>query len=207
MFASTIKVLGEETDPGAPFRQDSPSCPLDPYSVSKLEAEELVADFCRAHAMEWSIVRPVLVYGPGVKGNFAQLLAIAGKQLPLPFASIENARSLVYVDNLAAFLAEAICRPELAGRAINLADEAPVSTPQLIRALAEAMGRRARLLPAPPRLLELGAAMIGRGETMRRLTRSLQVDTEDLFREMRWRPPVSWEAALRETTADALRHR
>ena len=205
VFVSTIKVLGEETLPGAPFTQASRPNPQDPYSVSKLEAEELVARICQHEGMEWAIVRPVLVYGPGVGGNFVQLLRLVDRQWPLPFGSIDNRRSLLFVDNLCAFLWETVRRPELAGRIVNLADEPAPSTPDLIRALGEAMGKRVRLLPVPVQLLELGARMAGRGETMRRLTRSLQVDTADLFREMRWQQPTSWKAALQETTADAFR--
>jgi nucleoside-diphosphate-sugar epimerase len=204
IFVSTIKVLGEETAPGTTFTQDSVPCPADPYAASKLEAEQEVIRFCRDHGIEWTIVRPVLVFGRGVGANFAQLLRLVHRQLPLPFAAIRNARSLLSVDNLSAFLVAAIDHPALANRVVNLADSPALSTPQLVRALADGMGQRALLVPCPPRLLEIAAGALGRAAAARRLTRSLQVDTQELFQEMRWQPPARLEAALRETASDAL---
>lgn len=207
VFVSTIKVLGEETPPDRPFGQDAPPNPVDPYAVSKLEAENAVIEFCERHAMTWSIVRPVLVHGSGVGGNFVQLIRLVDSQVPLPFGAIDNRRSLLSVDNLAAFLAAALYHPYLSGRIVNLADEPAHSTPSMIRSLAAALGRRARLFPVPARALELAAALVGRGAAVQRLTRSLHVDTSQLVREMPWQPPVSWEQAFQETVADAVRRR
>jgi nucleoside-diphosphate-sugar epimerase len=205
IFVSTIKVLGEETEPGIPFNQQSPPSPVEAYATSKLEAEATVAEFCARHDMEWTIVRPVLVFGPGVGANFAQLIRVVDWQLPLPLASVRNARSFLFVDNLSDFLITAVNHSFLANRAVNLADPLALSTPQLIRRLAQSMGRRARLLPFPPAWLELAAGAIGKGAGIRRLTRSLQVDMDGLFRDVRWQPPISLDEALRETVADELR--
>jgi len=205
LLVSTIKVLGEETAPGAPFTQDSLPNPSDPYGVSKLEAEREIMEFCEKHSIDWTIVRPVLTFGRGVGGNFAQLLRLVNYQLPLPLGSISNARSLLHVANLGAFLTSAVDHAHLANRTVNLADEPARSTPDLVKALAALMGRRARLVPVPISVLEGTAALLGRGDAVRRLTRSLQVDTAPLFREMRWRPPLSWKEALQETIANDLR--
>jgi UDP-glucose 4-epimerase len=164
-------------------------------------------EFCNAHAMEWSIVRPVLVHGPGVGGNFGQLIRLVDSQIPLPFGAIRNRRSLLSVGNLAAFLVGASRHCYLMNRIVNLADEPAHSTPSLVRSLADALGRRARLLPVPSRTLELAATLVGREPAVRRVTRSLQVDTAQLVREMPWHPPLSWEQALQETVADAVRRR
>jgi UDP-glucose 4-epimerase len=204
IFVSTIKVLGEETASGTAFTQDSIPSPTDPYAVSKLEAEQEVIQFCRNYDIEWTIVRPVLVFGRGVGANFAQLLRLVHRQVPLPFASIRNARSLLSVDNLSAFLVDAVHHPALANRIVDLADSPALSTPQLVRTLAGGMGKRALLVPCPPRLLEIAASAMGRAAAARRLTRSLKVDTYELFQEMRWQPPVRLEAALRETASDVF---
>jgi nucleoside-diphosphate-sugar epimerase len=205
VFVSTIKVLGEDTASGSVVTQDSLPDPRDPYAVSKLEAEQLVMQFCREHGLEWTIVRPVLVFGPGAGANFGQLMRLVARQIPLPLAAIRNARSFLYVDNLNAFLAEATRHPYLVGRSVNLADPPALSTPELIRKLSAAMGRRAVLLPVPPTLLEWAGALAGRTDAIRRITGSLQVDTDRLFEEMPWKPPVPWDEALRETTADVRR--
>jgi UDP-glucose 4-epimerase len=204
VFVSTIKVLGDETLPGAPFTQDVAPRPLDPYGISKLEAEHKVIEFCDKHSIEWAIIRPVLTFGAGVGGNFAQLLHLVDRQLPLPFGAIRNARSLLHVDNLGAFLTVAVDHPYLSNRAVNLADEPAHSTPELVRALAASMGRRVRLVAVPSPILEGAGALLRRSGAVRRLTRSLQVDTGPLFREMRWRPPLSWTEALQETVTNVF---
>lgn len=207
VFVSTIKVLGEQTGPGHPFTQYSDPAPSDPYAMSKFEAEHEVRYFCDKHRIAWTIVRPVLVFGPGVGANFAALMNLVRFGLPLPFASIRNARSLIYVDNLAAFLVRAAASPKLDKRVVNLADAPPLSTPQLLRELAEAMGRRAALLHYPVGLLEMAGRLAGKSNAVLRLTRSLEVVVEPLFDELEWSPPVNFKDALKETASAFLRRR
>ena len=203
VFVSTIKVLGEQTAPGVPFTTNAVPSPADPYAVSKWEAEQAVTRFCTDHNIEWSIVRPVLVFGPQVKANFAQLMRLVLRGIPLPLASIANLRSFAFVDNLSAFLLEACYAEASQGRALNFADAPAVSTPQLIHSMAHALGVQPRLFACPPPVLELAAGIGGRGEAARRLTRSLQVDTAELSAITCWHAPVPFERAL-EITANWL---
>ena len=146
--------------------------------------------------MEWVVLRPPLVYGPGVKANFAALIRLASVGLPLPFASIDNRRSLVSVGNLVDALTCAATHPAAAGRTYLVSDQDDVSTPELIRRIALAQGRVARLFACPVPLLRAGATVLGRNAAMHRLTQSLQVDCSDIGRELGWRPPQTMAQAL-----------
>lgn len=163
--------------------------PGDAYGEAKLAAERALAE---VRGIETVILRPPLVYGPRVKANFLLLMRAVAQGWPLPFASIENRRSLIYVGNLADAIARALEAPRAAGKTYFVADGKPVSTPQLCRALGAALGRPARLFPFPPWLLEVVPAM-------KKLTRSLELDDSAIRNELAWRPPFSFEAGLRET--------
>lgn len=190
LFMSTIKVLGEETG-GAPFGESSTPGPRDAYARAKAAAE---AGLRAVPGLALVVLRPPLVYGPGVKANFLRLMRAVANGWPLPLAGIENRRSLLYVGNLVDAVARCLERPASTGKTYLASDGAPVSTPQLCRALGEALGRPARLFPCPGALLELvpGAQS---------LTRSLEVDDGALRRELGWAPPYSLEEGLRLTAA------
>jgi nucleoside-diphosphate-sugar epimerase len=200
VFASTVKVFGEESPPGRPFREDDLPHPEDAYARSKWEAERAVANA----GVAFAIVRIPLVWGPGVGGNFRALLGLAASGLPLPFAAIDNRRSLVHVDDLAEALLCASMHPKATGRIWTAAPTEPVSTAGLITAIRAAMAMPARLFRLPAGVLEAAARLAGRGEQVRRLTRSLEGDGVPLRQELGWRPTRSLESDL-AATVDAWR--
>jgi nucleoside-diphosphate-sugar epimerase len=200
VLASTVKVFGEESPPGRPFSEDDPPRPEDAYARSKREAEQAVA---RA-GVAYAIVRIPLAWGPGVGGNFRALLGLAASGLPLPFAAIDNRRSLVHVDDLAEALVLAATHPKAERRTWIAAPTGPVSTPGLVAAIRAAMGMPARLFPVPVALLEAVSRLAGRGEQVRRLTRSLEADGVPLRQVLGWRPTRSLEGDL-AATVDAWR--
>jgi nucleoside-diphosphate-sugar epimerase len=161
----------------------------DPYGSLKAEAE---AGLAAINDIELVVLRPPLVYGPGVKANFLALMRAIDRGLPLPFASIENRRSLIYLGNLADAIVRCVDAPEAAGRIYSVSDGAPVSTPMLCRAIGAALGHPARLFSFPVALLELVPPM-------KKLTRSLEVDDRAIRAELEWRPPGTFEQGLRET--------
>jgi nucleoside-diphosphate-sugar epimerase len=160
-----------------------------PYGALKAEAE---AGLAAINGIELVVLRPPLVYGPGVKANFLALMRAIDRGLPLPFASIENRRSLIYLGNLADAIVRCVDAPGAAGRIYSVSDGAPVSTPALCRAIGAALGRPARLFPLPVALLELAPPM-------KKLTRSLEVDDRAIRAELGWRAPCTFEQGLRET--------
>jgi UDP-N-acetyl-alpha-D-quinovosamine dehydrogenase len=170
--------------------------PDDAYGAAKQAAERALAGI---RDLAWVALRPPLVYGPGVKANFLALLRAVDQGWPLPLASVRNRRSLVYVGNLADAILRCLEASQAVGRTYAVADGAPVSTPELIRALAQALGRSPRLFAFPPALLELAGSLAGRGDTVRRLTRSLEVDDHAIRRELDWRPPFTFEEGIRLT--------
>jgi len=199
IYVSSIKVNGEETCDGERVSELSMPLPLDTYGVSKWEAEQVLHQVEVETGLEIVIVRPPLVYGAGVKGNFAQMLKVLAKRWPLPFASIENKRSLVYVGNLVDALIVCATHPAAAGQTYLISDGEDVSTPDLLRNLGGAMGCPARLFPFPPKLLTGTAATIGRAVQMKRLTGSLQIDSGKICRELNWTPPYTLQQGLQET--------
>ena len=177
IFISSIKVNGERTAPGAPFKADDAPAPLDPYAVSKYEAEEALKQLGVSTGMEIVIIRPPLVYGPGVKANFLSLLRWLDKGIPLPLGSIDNRRSLVAIGNLVDLIEVCINHPAASGNVFLVSDGDDLSTTQLLRRLAKALGKQARLLPVPAWLLNFVAASVGKQTIAHRLCESLQVDT------------------------------
>ncbi len=202
LFMSSVKVNGEATGPGRPFRRDDPPAPSDPYGISKYEAELGLAELSNAGIIDTIIIRPPLVHGPGAAGNFRTLAKWLDRGLPLPLGSAtRNRRSLVGIDNLADFAALCLTHPAAANRLYFVSDGRDVSTRELLELIAAALGRRAWLLPVPTGLIRAAAALAGAGAAADRLLGSLQVDISDGARELGWTPPVSLEEGLRRAVA------
>lgn len=208
ILVSTIKVSGEAspvsgaaTGGGVIWPEDRPPAPAGAYAVSKARAEEALRAVCRRTGMEFVVVRPPLVYGPGVRANFLNLLRLVDRGLPLPLASLANQRSLVGVGNLADFIAASLEPPSAANQVFQVADRQPLSTPGLIRAMAEALERPARLFPFPPVLLKAGAIAIGKRSVWERLAGSLRVETGKAETLLGWQPPVPPAEELAATAA------
>jgi nucleoside-diphosphate-sugar epimerase len=196
VFISSAKVFGEGRE--RPYAVGDPMAPADPYARSKAEAERIVGQAGERGAFDWTILRPPFVYGPGGKGNFPRLVKLArlATMVPLPLASIENRRSIVFVGNLADLIVHAVQRSESSRRVLLPTDAEDVSTPELLRAIAGAAGSRARLFRCPRAVLRAAARMIGRTAEMDRLTDSLRLDSRHLREALDWQPPFSLERAL-----------
>jgi len=199
VFVSSIKVNGEATQPGRPFTADDVPAPLDSYGVSKMEAEQALRDLANQTGLELVIVRPPLVYGPGVKANFAAMMRWLRRGMPLPLGRIQNARSLVALDNLVDLLVICLTHPAAAGQVFLVSDGEDVSVTELLRRIGQAMGRPVRLLPIPGAWIEWAAAMVGKRNVAQRLCGSLQVDIEKTRRLLGWRPPLTLDQGLKKT--------
>jgi nucleoside-diphosphate-sugar epimerase len=197
VFMSSIKVNGESTQ--RPLAESDAPRPEDAYGVSKWEAEQALARFAAASGLEIVVLRPPLVYGPQVKGNFLRLLDIVARGTPLPLASVANRRSLVYIGNLVDAVIAAMNAPQAAGRTYLVSDGEDVATPALVREMAAALGVRPRLFPCPVSALNLAASAIGKSAEARRLTGSLQIDSSAIRRELGWQPPYTLAQGLAET--------
>ena len=197
VFISSIKVNGEQTAPGRPFTCDDTPTPEDPYGISKLEAEQGLQQIALETGMEVVIIRSPLVYGPGVKGNFASMIKLVEKGLPLPFGAIDNRRSLVGLDNLVDLIITCIDHPNAANQVFLVSDGEDLSTSGLLRRVAKAMGKPSRLIPVPAVLLQLGATVLGKKAVGQRLLGSLQVDISSTRERLDWTPPVSVDEGLR----------
>lgn len=195
VFISTVKVNGEATT-AAPFTVSDRPMPVDDYGATKLEAERGLADICRASGMEYCILRPPLVYGPGVRGNFARLTGMILRGIPLPLGSVRNRRSLISVYNLNDAIVACLTHADARNETFLVSDGEDLSTPELIARLGRALGRPARLVPCPPGLLGLGMAAVGMNTEYQRLCGSLQVDLSHITRRLGWMPPVSVDEGL-----------
>jgi nucleoside-diphosphate-sugar epimerase len=198
VFTSSIAVYGLSTSP-APLTEDTPAAPATPYGVSKLEAEQGLRRLQAETGLGITLLRPPLVYGPGNPGNMARLMRLIRTGVPLPLASLRNRRSLLYVGNLVDALLRCAGNPAAVGATYLVADSRDLSTPELIRELASAMGRPARLLPFPPAALAWAARLLGRGADLERLAGSLTLDCSRIRRELGWTAPVPVGEALRLT--------
>jgi UDP-glucose 4-epimerase len=205
VFISSIKVNGESTSVGRSFSAGDPPAPLDPYGVSKMEAEQGLREIAAKTGMEVVIIRPPLVYGPGVKANFQAMMRWLSKGVPLPFGAINNQRSLVALDNLVDLIVTCIDHPAAANQTFLVSDGEDLSTTQLLRRMGQAMGKPARLIPVPPALLKAGAALVGKPELAQRLCGSLQVDISKTRELLGWNPPISVDEGLRRA-AEGFRH-
>ncbi|MBS3186412.1 SDR family oxidoreductase [Pseudomonas sp. PCH44] len=199
VFISSIKVNGEGTKPGLPYRAEDMPAPQDPYGVSKREAEDQLRQLAVETGMELTIIRPVLVYGPGVKANFHNMMRWLDRQVPLPFGAIDNRRSLVALDNLVDLIVTCCTHPGAANQTFLVSDGRDVSTTELLLQMAKALGKPARLLPIPVSMLVLCANLLGRRALSQRLCGSLQVDITPTCRRLGWTPPVTFEQALCKT--------
>lgn len=197
IFISTIKVNGEQTNVGSAFQASDTPAPEDPYGISKLEAEQGLLQLAQETGMEVVIIRPPLVYGPGVKGNFASMIKLVAKGLPLPLGGIHNKRSLVALDNLVDLIITCIDHPAAANQVFLAGDGEDLSTTELLRGVGKAMGKPARLIPVPAGLLMAGATVLGKKAVAQRLLGSLQVDISKARDLLGWEPPVSVEEGLR----------
>lgn len=199
VYVSTIKVNGENTSDGRSFTELGSPLPQDPYGISKWEAELALHRVAAETGLEIVIARPPLVYGPEVKGNFAQMLKVLAMRVPLPLASAHNQRSLIYVENLVDALLACAIHPAAAGQIYLVSDGEDVSTPDLLRRLGDAMHRPARLFPVPPGLLKLAGGLFGKAEQTKRLLESLRVDSGKIRRELNWTPPYTLQQGLQKT--------
>lgn len=201
VFLSSVKVNGESTRPGQAFGEDDPPAPQDAYGTSKHEAELGLRQLALESTMEVVIIRPPLVYGPGVKANFLALMRAVLRGWPLPLGAVHNQRSLVSLDNLLDFILVCSTHPEAANQTFLVSDGRDVSTPDLVRGLAGAAGVPARLLSVPVGLLQAAAALAGKQAAVQRLCENLQLDTAKARRLLDWTPPVSFDEGLRRTVA------
>lgn len=190
VYVSSIKVNGEATF-DRPFSESDEPQPIDPYGISKWEAEEALHGISKETGLEIAIVRPPLVYGPMVGGNFLRMLSWIDKEIPLPLGSIKNSRSMIYVGNFADALILCASHPKAAGETFLVADAEPVSTSQLIRTLSDKMGRKTRIFPFPAFLLNLLGKFLGKSAEIERLTGSLAVDTTRIRTKLGWSPPCA----------------
>jgi nucleoside-diphosphate-sugar epimerase len=196
---SSIRAMGEATRPGAPFRAADPPSPTDAYGRAKLTIERALAAAARESSLELAILRPPLVYGPAVKANFRALIRLAGSGLTLPFAGLDNRRSLIFLDNLVDATARAAVHPGAAGRVLLVRDAIDFSTPALIRRLAAELGRRARLFTVPEAAFAALRRLPALGPLAARLTLSLQIDDSATRMVLDWAPPIPPEAGLAAT--------
>ena len=199
VFVSSIKVNGESTPVGQPFTEDDVPQPQDPYALSKLEAEQALKQLAEQTGLEVVIIRPVLVYGPGVKANFQEMMRWVQKDVVLPFGALYNRRSLIALDNLVDFIATCLHHPAAANQTFLVSDGEDMTVTAMLRRTAAAFPRAARLIPVPMVALELVGRMFGKESIVQRLCDTLQVDISRSKRLLSWKPPVSIDAALRIT--------
>ena len=198
VFLSSIKVNGEFTEVGRPFTADDASAPEDPYGISKHEAEQLLRQIATETGMEVVIIRPPLVYGPGVKANFQSMMCWLARGVPMPLAAVtQNRRSLVALDNLVDLIMTCLSHPAAANQTFLVSDGEDLSTADLLRRIGAALGHSARLFYVPPSLLKLGAQVVKMPGIYQRLCGSLQLDITKTRRLLDWRPPLSVDEGLR----------
>ena len=205
VFISSIKVNGESTKLGLPFYADNIPAPLDPYGISKMEAERELRELSAKTGMEVVIIRPPLVYGQGVKANFRAMMHWLKRGIPLPLGAIHNQRSLVALDNLVDLIVTCLTHPAAANQTFLVSDGEDLSTTQLLRRMGAALGKPARLIPVPVSVLKLGAALLGKPEFAQRLCESLQVDMSKTRELLGWTPPFAVDAGLEKAAKEYSR--
>ncbi|CAH0263239.1 MULTISPECIES: UDP-glucose 4-epimerase family protein [Pseudomonas] len=204
VYISSIKVNGEGTSRGKPYTADDVPAPIDPYGISKYEAEQGLLALAAGTGMEVVIIRPVLVYGPGVKANMLSMMRWLSRGVPLPLGAIDNRRSLVAIDNLVDLIVTCLEHPGAANQIFLASDGEDVSTTGLLRRMGASLGCPVRLLPVPAGLLRCMAILSGKGAMSQRLLGSLQVDIEKNHRLLGWSPPVTLDQALLSTARHFL---
>jgi nucleoside-diphosphate-sugar epimerase len=205
VFFSSILVMGSYTEMGQPFTADDQCEPLESYAISKWEAERALFEVARKHAMELVVIRPPLVYGPGVSGNFKRLMQCVRAGFPLPLGAVHNLRSMVGMENLLHFTLCCLQHPAAANQVYLVSDGEDLSTTQLLQKIGLALHRPARLFAVPGHWMMAGAGMLGMGDMARRLLGSLQADIGKNREMLGWKPPVSVDAGLQRTTDWFLR--
>lgn len=206
VYLSSVKVNGDNTDNRSPFAADETVNPTDPYGISKHETETGLIDLAKNSNLEIVIIRPPLVYGPGVKANFLSMMNYVNKSIPLPFGLIKNKRSFVSIDNLADFVQLCCHHPAAKNEVFMVSDGHDLSTTQLLRLIAHSLNKKTILLPIPPALIKAIAILFGQRALIQRLIGSLQVDIAKNRRLLNWTPRTSVEAALERTARDYLQH-
>jgi nucleoside-diphosphate-sugar epimerase len=204
IFISSVKVNGESTLPGQRFSSVIESIPTDPYGLSKYEAEQGLKELSLKTGMEVVIIRPPLIYGPGVKANFLKMMQWVEKGIPLPLGSIANQRSLLGIDNLLDFIGVCLTHPKAADQTFLVSDDHDISTTELLKEIASAMHRPPRLLPIPQFVLEKGLMLLGQGHIADRLCASLQLDVTLAKTLLYWKPPCSFKDQINKTVAAYL---
>lgn len=202
IFISTIKVNGESSSPHHPFTPEAKPMPEGGYAVSKFEAEQALSALSERTGMELVIIRPPLVYGPGVKANFLSMVRWLSKGIPLPLGAVENKRSLVYVDNIVDLIETCIHHPRASGNIFLVSDDEDLSIHELLRRTAFALGKNARLLKIPVVILRLSARLVGKKAQVSRLCDSLSADISSTKALLGWSPPISVDKGLAETVAE-----
>lgn len=197
IFISSIKVNGESTSVGDRFDEASTESPLDPYGISKHEAEQALFEISSETGMEIVVIRPPLIYGSGVKGNFAMLSRVVSSGLPLPLGAIQNSRTMVGIDNLVSLVVACIEHQSAANQIFLAGDCEDLSTTELLRRLAKSMGKPCRLFPVPKGFLVFGAKLLGKSAAAQRLLGSLQIDISKARMLLEWEPSVSVDEGLR----------
>jgi len=200
VFLSSARVHGERST-GTPFTEAGALAASDPYGRSKAEAERGLAALAATGGLEPVVLRPPLVYGPGARGNFARLVRFVARGVPLPLGAVHNRRSLVFVGNLVDAIVRCLEHPAAARETFMVSDGEDVSTPELVRRIARALGKPARLVPVPPALLRLGGRLVGRSDDIPRLLDDLVVDPSKIRALLGWSPAFTLDEGLRETAA------
>ena len=204
IFLSSIKVNGEETAPGECFSESSKPNPVDPYGVSKHEAEEGLREICEKTGMEYVIIRPPLIYGPGVKANYQRLVQAVKRGFPLPFGCINNKRSMLALDNLIDFIIFTTSEPRAANQTFLLSDGQDLSSKELVTKIALALGLPPRILPVPAVLLKVLGIFLGKRTAIDRLLGSLQIDSSKARALLGWKPPISVDEGIARTVTPAM---
>jgi UDP-glucose 4-epimerase len=196
VFISSIKVNGESSSPGLPIRSSDTPSPLDNYGRSKLAAEKVLQEICRVNNMEYVIIRPTLVYGKGVRANFSALISAVQKGAPLPIASVRNSRSMIGINNLIDLVIATCTNPHAANQIFLASDGNDISTPALVRLIAQSLNRPSRIFPFPVFVLRLLAVVVGKSSFIDKLTGSLSVDISHTTSTLNWKPPFSTESEV-----------
>jgi len=204
VLISSVKVNGETTQLGHSFTADDAPAPSDAYGISKMEAEQGLREIAEQTGMEVVIIRPPLVYGPGVKANFLTMMRWLARGVPLPLGAIHNRRGLVALDNLVDLIVTCVDHPDAANQTFLVSDGEDLSTTQLLRRMGRALGKPARLIPVPPMLIKLGAALVGKPAVAQRLCDSLQVDISKTRQLLGWNPPLSVDEGLKKAAQGYL---
>ncbi|RCS69131.1 UDP-glucose 4-epimerase family protein [Vibrio casei] len=204
IFISSIKVNGEQTEVGTAFQPIVNHPPRDPYGISKYKAEQALLSLAEETGLEVVIIRPPLVYGPGVKANFQSMMKWVSRSMPLPLGAINNQRSMVYLDNLVDLILLCIEHPNAVNQIFLVSDDHDISTSQLLRKINQLSNAHCLLLPIPMSWFQVIASVMNKPQIAQRLCGSLQVDITHTQKQLNWQPPVSWEQGTLETVTDYL---